>query len=103
LVLCRNGEFLINPGEAGRWMFAKVPYTMEMIDAGIAARDRLSTVRIPLANRPRTSRLDVNDRTVRRWLSGHDEPRPGVWNDPEQLLDERIGAAAEFSQISTRK
>ena len=36
--------------------------------------------------------LDVNDRTVRRWLSGQDEPRPGVWDDLEQLFDERATA-----------
>lgn len=32
LVLCRNGEFLINPGGASRWVFAKEPYTLEMIE-----------------------------------------------------------------------
>ena len=30
--LCRNGEFLINPGGASRWVFATEPHTLEMIE-----------------------------------------------------------------------
>jgi hypothetical protein len=34
--------------------------------------------------------LDVNDRTIRRWLASHDAPRLGVWQDLERLLSERM-------------
>ncbi|HEY2474803.1 MAG TPA: hypothetical protein VGI19_08360 [Candidatus Cybelea sp.] len=34
--------------------------------------------------------LDVSDRNVRRWLADAHQPRPGVWRDLEQLLNERI-------------
>jgi hypothetical protein len=33
--------------------------------------------------------LAVNRRTVQRWLSGRNEPMPGVWSDIEALLRER--------------
>jgi hypothetical protein len=35
--------------------------------------------------------LDVNRRTVRRWKSGENEPRPGVWSDLLALMDKRGG------------
>jgi ribosome-binding protein aMBF1 (putative translation factor) len=47
--------------------------------------------------------LDVNDRTVRRWLSGQDEPRPGVWDDLERLLDERIVAQERVRAVLRRQ
>lgn len=34
--------------------------------------------------------LDVNRRTINRWLRGQDEPRPGVWQDIGALLDARV-------------
>jgi hypothetical protein len=37
------------------------------------------------------SALDVNRRTVRRWKSGEDEPRVGVWDDLLALMTERCG------------
>lgn len=43
--------------------------------------------------------LGVNDRTVRRWLSGQDEPRPGVWDDLEQLLAERMRAQRQARTV----
>jgi hypothetical protein len=33
--------------------------------------------------------LGVNDRTVRRWVSGAEEPRSGVWTELIQILRER--------------
>lgn len=33
--------------------------------------------------------LDVSDRTVRRWVAGSDEPRPGVYVDLLRLVVER--------------
>jgi hypothetical protein len=33
--------------------------------------------------------LGVSSRTVRRWVSGEDQPRPGVWQDLAALLRER--------------
>lgn len=36
--------------------------------------------------------LEVNRRTVQRWLAAQDEPRPGVWDDLLKVLDERIAA-----------
>lgn len=33
--------------------------------------------------------LGVNRRTVRRWKSGEDEPRAGVWTDLLTLMAER--------------
>jgi transcriptional regulator with XRE-family HTH domain len=33
--------------------------------------------------------LSVSSRTVRRWVSGEDNPRPGVWQDLAALLLER--------------
>jgi hypothetical protein len=32
LVLCRNGEFLINPGGGSRWVLAREPYTLESVE-----------------------------------------------------------------------
>ena len=40
--------------------------------------------------------LGVNDRTVRRWVSGADEPRPGVYTDLHRLVLER---AAELDDL----
>jgi hypothetical protein len=40
--------------------------------------------------------LDVNRRTVRRWKSGEDEPRPGVWSDLLALMDERAGMVEDL-------
>jgi hypothetical protein len=42
--------------------------------------------------------LGVNRRTVRRWLAGQDEPRPGVWAELLKLLSER---AAEQLRLCT--
>jgi hypothetical protein len=46
--------------------------------------------------------LGMNRRTIRRWISGGDEPRPAVWNDLLEItrerraqLDELINAIAE--------
>jgi hypothetical protein len=36
--------------------------------------------------------LEVNRRTVRRWKSGEDEPRVGVWDDLLALMAERSGS-----------
>jgi hypothetical protein len=33
--------------------------------------------------------LGVNRRTVSRWASGEDEPRPGVWPDLLEIMWER--------------
>ncbi len=40
--------------------------------------------------------LDVNDRTIRRWLASNDAPRPGVWTDLEKLLEERMALQREL-------
>ena len=36
--------------------------------------------------------LGVADRTVRRWLAGVDQPRPGVWCDIIDLTQRRLDA-----------
>jgi helix-turn-helix protein len=33
--------------------------------------------------------LGVTTRTIRRWLTGEDQPRPGVWRELHALLTER--------------
>jgi hypothetical protein len=33
--------------------------------------------------------LGVNARTVRRWMSGNEEPRPGVWRDLHAIVVKR--------------
>jgi hypothetical protein len=43
--------------------------------------------------------LEVNRRTVRRWLSGEDEPRPGVWDDLEALLSERAANMLRLCEV----
>jgi hypothetical protein len=47
--------------------------------------------------------LEVNRRTVQRWLAGQDEPRPGVWDDLEGLLSERAAAAMRLCDALRRK
>lgn len=34
--------------------------------------------------------LSLNRRTMQRWLTGKDKPRPGVWRDLDDLLVKRI-------------
>jgi hypothetical protein len=43
--------------------------------------------------------LGVNRRTVQRWLTGQDEPRPGVWADLLKVLDERTRAALKLRRV----
>lgn len=43
--------------------------------------------------------LGVSARAVRRWTSGEDRPRPGVWRDLAALLAERLAALAELHRI----
>lgn len=43
--------------------------------------------------------LGVSDRTVRRWVSGVDDPRPGVYLDLLRLTQER---AAELEGLADR-
>jgi hypothetical protein len=33
--------------------------------------------------------VDVNDRTVRRWAAGEDQPRPGVWESLLRAIKDR--------------
>lgn len=42
--------------------------------------------------------LGVSDRTVRRWASGDDEPRAGVWADLARIAEERRGAIGELTR-----
>lgn len=48
--------------------------------------------------------LGVSDRTVRRWVAGVDQPRPGVWGDLRRLVvkrGERLAAlAAELERLA---
>lgn len=45
---------------------------------------------------PLADALEVNHRTVRRWASGDDLPRAGVWPDLHRLLTERHAAIGEL-------
>jgi predicted transcriptional regulator len=42
--------------------------------------------------------LAVNRRTVRRWASGDDEPRTGVWLELQKLLSERAKAQIQLRE-----
>lgn len=42
--------------------------------------------------------LDVNERTVSRWLNGDHRPQPGVLADVRQLLRDRAAAAAQLAE-----
>ena len=46
--------------------------------------------------------LGVAARSVRRWLSGQDEPKLRVWADLEHLLDERIAAQERARAVLRR-
>ena len=49
--------------------------------------------------------LGVNERTIRRWLSGDNTPGPGVWSDLEQLCYDRRVTLLDLSRQaeSTRR
>ena len=38
--------------------------------------------------------LGVNERTLRRWMSGSEEPRPGVWRDLHAIAVKRTADLA---------
>lgn len=48
--------------------------------------------------------LGVSDRTVRRWVAGADNPRPGVWQDLHRLVLQRgtrlAALAVELERLS---
>jgi hypothetical protein len=44
-------------------------------------------------------RLGVNDRTVRRWVSGREVPRPGVWTELIAIIRERRDALGELLAV----
>lgn len=43
--------------------------------------------------------LDVSDRTVRRWIAGNEEPRPGIYVDLLRIVVER---QAELDDVAER-
>lgn len=40
--------------------------------------------------------LAVNRRTIHRWMSGEDEPRPAVWTELLEIMQERQAQLAEL-------
>jgi hypothetical protein len=43
--------------------------------------------------------LGVSDRTVRRWVSGRDAPRPGIWTELVAIIRERCIALGELLAV----
>jgi hypothetical protein len=47
--------------------------------------------------------LGINRRTVQRWVSGQNEPMPGVWADLEAMLSERAAEQLRLCEAIRRK
>jgi hypothetical protein len=47
--------------------------------------------------------LGVNDRTVRRWVSGAETPRPGVWTELIEIIRERREELGEVIERVERR
>ena len=39
---------------------------------------------------PLAEALGVNNRSIRRWVTGECEPSPGVWRDLEGVIEDRV-------------
>jgi len=46
--------------------------------------------------------LGINRRTIRRWLTGEDEPRPGVWIELLAIMRERQTHLGELIEAVER-